>query len=49
MDEEITHQDIDRSPHRIGNRKPNKNKSWPIIINIRDIMLEQKFLKPKEN
>ena len=31
MDEEITHQDIDRS-HRLGNRKLGKNKPRPIII-----------------
>ena len=31
MDEEITHQDIDRS-HRLGNRKPDKSKPRPVII-----------------
>ena len=30
MDEEITHQDIDRSRH-IGNQNLDKNKSWLII------------------
>ena len=46
MDEEITHQDIDRSRH-IGNKNLDKNKSCPIIerkisVNFTESLTETK-------
>ena len=46
MDEEITHQDIDRS-HRLGNRKLGKNKPQPIIIKFLRYNVSVKIFKNK--
>ena len=46
MDEEITHQDIDRSYH-LGHRKLDKNNPRPIIIKFPRYNVRAKILKKK--
>ena len=46
MDEEITHQDIEKS-HRLGNRKLDKNKPQPIIVKFSRYNVRAKIFKNK--
>ena len=46
MDQEIAHQDTDRS-HRLGNRKPDRNKPQPSIIKFSRYSVRGKIFKNK--
>ena len=46
MNEEVTHQDIDRSYHWV-NQKPDKNRPHPIIIKFSRYNIRAKIFKNK--